>query len=616
MRRWIPLFILLIAIGARLYMIDAQSLWHDEGNSLRLAERSAGALVEATSHDIHPPGYYLILKVWTDFTGTSELALRTLSALWGLITVAGTMALARRLFRRDFIIWLAGLAVAVNPLAIYYSQEARMYAQLSALSVLSLWLFATMIERAEARHQRGTVPDNSFHTAPFAFWMGAVNLLGLYTQYTFVFTLVVELILFAWWWLVRRDQRLLTTFGATGLMTLLAYTPWLFTAYEQVTNWPAAGDTLGFTDRLERVLGVLVYGQVTVEPALLILPIGLVLLALLYAKDWWAISLIGGLVLLSAAGLLFSGAYREANLKFLLPAQSTLAILLALGAVQVRKWPIVILLLIVGINAANLDHIYQDAAYQRSNYRAIANRIEQMATPSSAVILNAPNQQEVFSYYYGGPVPVYPLPKGLGGDDAATRQSVLDILDENDRIYLVLWGEQERDPNHIVEKTLEENAFFVSHEWITDVQLVQYVALGDVALTPAVETDTSIGGMLQLDGYTLSADQFSVGATNVLGVTLYWERTGTLDKAYRVSVQLLTAAGQLAAQGQDAALDPDAEQQLDRQAIVLPADLPAGTYQLVISVYDPDNPQRRLSPEGIESENDTVPLTSIILQSP
>jgi len=67
--------------------------------------------------------------------------------------------------------------------------------------------------------------------------------------------------------------------------------------------------------------------------------------------------------------------------------------------------------------------------------------------PGDAIILNAPNQIEVFSYYYEGHTPVYPLPEGLGGDDAATRIATTRIIENARRIFVVLWGQHERDPH-------------------------------------------------------------------------------------------------------------------------------------------------------------------------
>src|SRR5690606_28586751 len=113
-RRLLPVvaIVLLIATGARLYRIDAQSLWNDEGNSLRLAERTASDLIDAAGRDIHPLGYYLTLKAWITLAGTSELSLRLPSAFAGVLTVAAVIALGRRLFGAEAGA-LAGLMAAL-----------------------------------------------------------------------------------------------------------------------------------------------------------------------------------------------------------------------------------------------------------------------------------------------------------------------------------------------------------------------------------------------------------------------------------------------------------------------------------------------------------------------
>jgi len=62
---WLPLAaILLLASGLRCYRIEAQSFWNDEGNSVRLAERSLNLIIAGAKGDIHPPGYYLALHYW------------------------------------------------------------------------------------------------------------------------------------------------------------------------------------------------------------------------------------------------------------------------------------------------------------------------------------------------------------------------------------------------------------------------------------------------------------------------------------------------------------------------------------------------------------------------
>src|ERR1041385_2696960 len=121
-------------------MIDTQSLWNDEGNTLRLVERPIGALIDAASHDIHPSGYYLALKGWWALTGESEFALRAFSAFMGVLTVACVYALGRALFAPG-VGTLASLFVAVNSFSVYYGQEARMYALLALLAAAAILIF-------------------------------------------------------------------------------------------------------------------------------------------------------------------------------------------------------------------------------------------------------------------------------------------------------------------------------------------------------------------------------------------------------------------------------------------------------------------------------------------
>ena len=91
--------VLLLATGLRFYRLDAQSLWNDEGNSARLSERDLARIIEGPASDIHPPLYYIALRGWRELLGDDEFGLRSFSAFAGVLTVAATCALARRLAR-------------------------------------------------------------------------------------------------------------------------------------------------------------------------------------------------------------------------------------------------------------------------------------------------------------------------------------------------------------------------------------------------------------------------------------------------------------------------------------------------------------------------------------
>src|SRR5215475_6662679 len=90
--------VVLVAAVLRWYRIDAQSLWYDEGISAHQLTRSFPEIVGAAAQDTHPPLYYWTLKAWGEVFGPSPLALRSLSAAWGVVMVLLTYLVGRRLF--------------------------------------------------------------------------------------------------------------------------------------------------------------------------------------------------------------------------------------------------------------------------------------------------------------------------------------------------------------------------------------------------------------------------------------------------------------------------------------------------------------------------------------
>ncbi len=89
-----------------------------------------------------PPLYYLLAWVWAKLFGTSEAALRSLSAVIGTAAVPVAWGAARAFFARRSVAWAAAALVAVNPWFVWYSQEARSYSLLVLTTALSLLFLA------------------------------------------------------------------------------------------------------------------------------------------------------------------------------------------------------------------------------------------------------------------------------------------------------------------------------------------------------------------------------------------------------------------------------------------------------------------------------------------
>ena len=246
--------ILAIAAGIRFYDLGSQSLWSDEGNSAALATRTFAQIALDAGQDIHPPLYYWILKVWTGTFGHGEIPLRSLSALLGTLLVLAVAELGRRLYGEPAGL-AAGFVAALAPFQVYYSQEARMYMLLATKSAFAMLLLWSLIQQenrllappgSERQDVYGSRHAHRLALVPPLGWgLAALCAAGLYTHYAFPLMLALMSVLYlAWLWASRRRGEVLWRMARWALLMALAlaiFSPWLPTAYRQLTLWPTGG---------------------------------------------------------------------------------------------------------------------------------------------------------------------------------------------------------------------------------------------------------------------------------------------------------------------------------------------------------------------------------------
>ncbi len=127
--RWWPLAVLtLLAAVLRLSTLGLQSFWYDEAFTVvRDLHPSLGSTLHSVVHtENNPPLWYLIAWADSRVLGTGAVALRLPSALAGIALVPVAWGIGSELAGRRTATLLAAL-VAVNPLYVWYSQEARPY---------------------------------------------------------------------------------------------------------------------------------------------------------------------------------------------------------------------------------------------------------------------------------------------------------------------------------------------------------------------------------------------------------------------------------------------------------------------------------------------------------
>lgn len=605
------LLILLLSLGLRFYRLGAQSLWNDEGTSVAVAQRSFATIARDAANDIHPPLYYWILSGWIRLCGIGEAAVRSLSALLGVVLVALTYLLGR------FVAgcWTglaAALLAAIHPFQIVYAQETRMYMLVSVLAAASM---LTMLHLGQGSRW---------------FAWGSLALLeaaGLYTHYSFVFVVAILNLWFGLWLLYRRHshtrqpgqpfaRRLAVRWLLSQVGAVLLYLPWLPTAIRQVSTWPSLEAMTRLSSALTETWSWLSYGpafhaqtgMVPIATALVTTAAGLLHLTLVQdgrdsGNRQWSAGLLLLWLALPVLLMLSLGLYREAYLKFLLITTPALVTLLASGLltpgftawrrigqshaaglavedsigtpplaaghIRLRpaksKWGRVpglalcavralqfaaalIILLTFGLS---LHSYYADPAYARDDYRTIADYVEAIGRPGDAIVLNAPGQQEVFGYYYSGDLPVHPLPAERPLDEANTRSALSALIRAGGRVFAVLWATNESDPGRFVEGWLDSHAYKALDSWYGNVRLAVYAVPERSPSAPEHTLALTFSSLQTDDQLTLvgySLLDSRLAAGDIAQISLFWTVEQTPKRRYKVFLHILDAGNHIIGQ--------------------------------------------------------------------
>jgi len=203
--------ICLVFVAARLWHLTSYGVFGDEVFTIWTAEQGWGSLFTSVVGDVvHPPLFYVLLKVWIAIGGHSLLWMKLLPLLFSVASIIPFWLLCRQLNLEarsmNVALWLA----AVNGFLINHSQELRMYGLLLLLSVSSLWLFARFINRTAG-------------IALIQSQLFAVNLLLVFTHYYGWIVVGLEFLFLLIWKRAR-----LKSFSITMAVLAVCFLPWMY----------------------------------------------------------------------------------------------------------------------------------------------------------------------------------------------------------------------------------------------------------------------------------------------------------------------------------------------------------------------------------------------------
>jgi len=179
----------------------------------------------------HPPGYYVLVHLWTKVVGTTRLAMRLPAYLLLALSILGMARIARRVIpEANACVWVA-LLFSVSPWVLRITNFTRPY-QLALFC--AIWATVAVLSMQDEKSR-----------CPWRLVFVALTLLGFYTLYHYSFVMIWHLALMAWQgWSARPERRRkeVVSLVAVLLALLAGFLPWQNQFFSHLTLSNNSGD--------------------------------------------------------------------------------------------------------------------------------------------------------------------------------------------------------------------------------------------------------------------------------------------------------------------------------------------------------------------------------------
>jgi hypothetical protein len=562
----ILILLLVISFAVRLCDLGAKSLWSDEGLTLRRAEQPLSLVFEnvnlipigpdygpamharhdsgpdsvATTPDLHPPLYFLLMHFWIRLAGKSEFALRFPSVVAATLALPLLYGVARSLISREAGLW-AALLGAISPFYLWYAQEARMYTWLVVLSLASVCTLLPLLEGKPRRRDY------------VAFMV--VTLMLLYTHYAGFLLLVFEFMIYAIFRLRAHYRRALIMLGLLT-MAVVPLVPFVWRTLSI--------QAFSFTYRPFPVILREAWSSFSLGPSplavqplwrsapfLVLFGVGALMLDVSRRRRAWVIALsyLALPVLIQYALSFLKPNY--SNPRHLMVVAPAWELMMAQGLTTLRRrlWPglaVLLGLVLLLRGQANYD-VLTSHQFWKDDIRGAVQYIEGRARPGDAIVLHHPVIRLTFDYYYEGPLPEIVIPRyGNNHDSEQAWTTFTEWAQRYDRIWFLYGPPPTYFPHDFLPDQADSHLFKVCQQefeaWWTYVGVAAYddgaPTLEELPVN--VEPVDEVWGPLRLIG--LRTEEGIAGEGGWLD--LYWRVDGEpQDEPLELRVRLKDEAG-------------------------------------------------------------------------
>ena len=181
----LPIFVILVNALIYFYTVSMFSLtqnyltrgfWGDEAWTSLISQLPYTDMLKTTAADFHPPGYYTVVELVYKFLPPTEIATRSISIIFYLLTLFMVFKLAS-FVRGKLFGFLTALVVAANPIFFTYAFEARNYTMFAFAATGSVYFLIELSKKFTWQRTAGFV---------------LISALGIYTHYYMFFVLAAQ----------------------------------------------------------------------------------------------------------------------------------------------------------------------------------------------------------------------------------------------------------------------------------------------------------------------------------------------------------------------------------------------------------------------------------------
>ena len=207
--QWTLTAFVVLGLLLRWPLLD-RSVWFDE---VCMSDQRIGTLPQLLAVlfvDIHPPLYVTFMHFWNGVFGDGEVSMRIPPLLCGLASIPLVYWAGYRLVGRNASLW-ASLLLALSPVHLWYSVEARLYAPMVACTLFAVGAFDRLTDRETAAPR-------------WLWWLHVLNvavMLALH-YYLAIFVALMAIVAPLWCGWTSPARRIVFWHGA-GLVLLAAF---------------------------------------------------------------------------------------------------------------------------------------------------------------------------------------------------------------------------------------------------------------------------------------------------------------------------------------------------------------------------------------------------------